>query len=106
MARKVTAKPLSAKAQLIKKMVTAAHAPTPAEERERAFQHIAAQISEYFDAAYLTVSWMENGETFAMDVALGNKYAAHGMVKEAAAKIEAIEVDPYTEDPDDAEEPA
>jgi len=89
MPRKTAVKSLSASAKLIK----AAHAPTPAEEREAAFQHIAAQISEFFDAGYLVVSWVENGETMSMDVAVGNKFAAQGMIQEAAEKMSMDEVD-------------
>lgn len=58
------------------------------ESRDNAFKTVSAKMTEHFDAAFIIGSWTENGQTFMMSTAVGNKYAVHGMLEEAMLTLE------------------
>ena len=50
------------------------------EERQKALQKVGTILSEFFDAAFVVVTWEEEGKTFKMDLGLGNKFTIDGLL--------------------------
>jgi hypothetical protein len=81
-----------------RKLVKAACAPTTPAGREAAFQHILAQVSEFFESGFVIVSWTENGETFSLRRGIGNRFAVDAMVQSAADELVCGEPDDSDDD--------
>lgn len=60
--------------------------------REQAFNHICAQLSEFFDSSFVIVTWTEEGQTNKIERAMGNNYAVTGMLQDASERYVACDI--------------
>lgn len=60
--------------------------------REQAFNSICAQLSNFFDAGFIIVSWTEEGQTNKIERAMGNNYAITGMLQDASERYVAGDI--------------
>jgi len=56
----------------------------PEVSRQQAFDHIVNQMTEFFDAGVVSVTWQENGQTCQLAQDVGNKFAVTGLVEDLA----------------------
>lgn len=84
--------------------VRRAVAGTRVTTREEAFNQVLQKLEQFFDAAYVTVTWVDKGETFSLDGSTGNKYAVTALVQSAAEKAGPDGMDEV--DTDDDQQPA
>jgi len=73
------------------------------QERIDAFNRIGSQLAELFDAVFVAVNWTEAGETFELDLGLGNRYAVAGMLEEVHERVqcEAVGEDGWEDEGED-----
>lgn len=56
--------------------------PRPEVSRQQAFDRIVVMLTEFFDAAVVSVTWQEVGKTYQLSQDIGNKFAVTGLVED------------------------